>query len=416
MKQQQESAGFLGARASYCCRFYNAGPENCADLGRDVISAGRYHYQVLDNQQESLQICDQARRHKFLIENGLRPETPILQILTPSLDLVLDCLPDPAHSEFYGLVRKLYPLLNSKILTKRAAAEFATVFYWFAFSPGLDRIQFPTVHMQSWSMSECGRASIIVPMLLRVWLKTHHLRQSYKNELRIAFPEEHLFYNPSVVDLVVFCFRRLAKSNSIISFFQRSQDNQNAFYDYVITARECFIGLMNAGGDLREKKKKKKGKKKGQNKNGKGKPSSDTDTALAISSWPGSMSGDHPSEDDQNLIAHTHITNSAANSENSFIETPVPVNRNADKLSNFHVGIHFERINNEIAGVWNSNVFWGENKHRKFKTAVFATNHQKPEKQLLMKNAVLATMRALLNGSFFHTDLKISMQMAHLRA
>lgn len=53
----------------------------------------------------------------------------------------MSCLPDLAHSEYYNLVGKLYLLLNSKVLMKRAAAKFATMFYSFMFSSGWGQIQ-----------------------------------------------------------------------------------------------------------------------------------------------------------------------------------------------------------------------------------------------------------------------------------
>lgn len=99
----------------------------------------------------------------------------------------MGCLPDPAHSEYYGLVQKLYPLFNSKILTKHAAAEFAIVVHSFVFPPGWSQIQSPATHMLSWNMSKCGHASIIVPMLLRCWLKNHHICTSYSSKLQAAF-------------------------------------------------------------------------------------------------------------------------------------------------------------------------------------------------------------------------------------
>ena len=43
-----------------------------------------------------------------------------------------------------------------------------------------------------------------------------------------------------------------------------------------------------------------------------------------------------------------------------------------------------------------------------FKQAVLSTNHRKPERQLLVKAAILFTVVALLNGSFRHTDLEIT--------
>ena len=121
MKQQQASGGFLGPRANYCCRFCDAGLHNRGDLQRDILLHGRYHHEVLAIRKKSLAIKGKTKRLAYLTRNGLKPESSALQTLTPALDLIMSCPPDPAHSEYYGLVRRLYPFLYTKILTKRAA-------------------------------------------------------------------------------------------------------------------------------------------------------------------------------------------------------------------------------------------------------------------------------------------------------
>ena len=175
MKQQQASERFLGARANFCCQFCDAGPINRPDLTWDTITHSWYHYQIASIQEESFLIRGKVKKKQFLAQQGLRPGSLALESLTPGLNLIMGCLPDLTHSEFFGLVRRLYPLLNSKILTKWAAAEFAMVFHSFVFPSGWGRIQSPATHMLSWSMSKCGRASIIILILLCCWLKKHHL-------------------------------------------------------------------------------------------------------------------------------------------------------------------------------------------------------------------------------------------------
>ena len=118
MKQQQASGGFLGPRANYCCRFCDAGLHNRGDLQRDILLHSRYHHEVLAIRKKSLAIKGKTKRLAYLTRNGLKPESSALQTLTPALDLIMSCPPDPAHSEYYGLVRRLYPFLYTKILTK----------------------------------------------------------------------------------------------------------------------------------------------------------------------------------------------------------------------------------------------------------------------------------------------------------
>ena len=149
MKQQAVSSGFFGTQVKFNCCFCNASFNNCRDLIQNTVIFDRYYYQVLDLQEESTRIIEKAKRHAFLAKNGFKPESSIIQTLTPGLNIIIGYLPEPAHSKSQGLVRRLHPFLFSKILTKRAAAEFATVFYKFAFPSGWSQIQSLATHMLS---------------------------------------------------------------------------------------------------------------------------------------------------------------------------------------------------------------------------------------------------------------------------
>ena len=98
MKQQQASGGFLGSRANYCCRFCDAGLHNRGDLQRDILLHGRYHHEVLVIRKKSLAIKGKTKRLAYLTRNGLKPESSALQTLTPALDLITSCPPDPIAS------------------------------------------------------------------------------------------------------------------------------------------------------------------------------------------------------------------------------------------------------------------------------------------------------------------------------
>ena len=63
--------------------------------------------------------------------------------------------------------------------------------------------------MASWSMSEFGRASIIVPLIFRYWLKQKHIRNVFLGSLAAQFPVPSRPNNLSDVDLVVRHMKRL---------------------------------------------------------------------------------------------------------------------------------------------------------------------------------------------------------------
>lgn len=164
-------------------------------------------------------------------------------------------------------------------------------------------------------------------------------------------------------------------------------------------------GKDNDNGNEKRKEKRKR-KRKGKRKETQLTKSDNIPSATISQSR--SISGDSLSEDSQNPSSQSRITTSAVNSNDEANQPTIEVEKDTDKLLNFHIGIHFERINNEIGVVWNGNVLWGENKHRFFKQAVLAKNHQKPERQLLTKECLLSTVKALMNESFLCTSMKIT--------
>ena len=99
MKQQQELAGFLGARAIRSCWFCDADTGNWGDLNWDIISHGRYHHQVLALRKEAKLIPIQTKRNQFLSACGLAYQPSALAYIHSILDTVLSYPPDPVTSE-----------------------------------------------------------------------------------------------------------------------------------------------------------------------------------------------------------------------------------------------------------------------------------------------------------------------------
>ncbi len=401
MKQQQASAGFLSPRATFSCRFCDTGFQDRGNLRRDIVSHGRYHHDVLALRQQSLTINGKTKRIAFLSKHGLKPQSSPLQNLTPALDLIMGCPPDPAHSEYYGLVRKVYPLLYTKILTTRAATEFTTLFHDFPFPSGWARIQSPAVHMGSWSMSECGRASIVIPIMLRCWLRGHHLRGTFKDRLNATFLDLRQRFS-SEEDITVFAFAKLAKSNALISSLHLSTQDREEFNNQILDARQLFLGLMNAAQNSKSTSRKRKTINRHVEIFSHSRQSSVSTTSVNSLSDDFAV-GDQASQSSQLEPSYASTLDDVQNDE-------------AEKLPNFHIGMHFESIMHEYGVLWNVNVLFGEDKHRFFKKAVLSSNHRKPVRQVLLKDQLMHTIKCLLNGSFLQTDLKISNQIGRLRA
>lgn len=259
-------------------------------------------------------------------------------------------------------------------------------------------------------MSECAHASIIVPFLLQCWLKPYHVRRFYKKELQAVFPAGQLFDHFSNIDLIVFCFGQLAKSNSIVSSFELSIEDCRMFNAHIMHACVCFLGLMNAASDLRPPKKR---KSKGKEKNKQATLSNNT--MSPITSCFGSISDLLAS-----IVFKDNVNQELEVGLNCFLidnddKAAAKAKQKIDKLPNFHIGIYFIQLMDEIAHIWNANVLWGEDKHQFFKAAVLATNHQKPELQLLTKEVILFTIKSAMNRSFLQNNLELTIQFTQLR-
>lgn len=198
--------------------------------------------------------------------------------------------------------------------------------------------------------------------------------------MKVPFYHEHDEFD-AIEDILVFAFAKLAKSNMLISAFHLSAHERQTFQQQILEARQCFLGLMNAAEKIKD----------GQNEQ-----ESSTSRRSSISSLSlNSLSGNSVMSDDVSQ-ANTNQTQ-------------------AQKLPNFHIGMHFERIMQEYALLWNANVLFGEDKHRFFKKAVLTTNNRKPARQVLLKEVILQTVKNLLNGSFSHTDPELSTQICRLQ-
>lgn len=84
----------------------------------------------------SLLLRGKTKKEKFFSYHGLAYDTSALSELNPALDTVLSYPPDPAHSDYYGMIRRLYTIIGKHILTPRVFIESNTNFQRFSFPSG----------------------------------------------------------------------------------------------------------------------------------------------------------------------------------------------------------------------------------------------------------------------------------------
>jgi hypothetical protein len=118
--------------------------------------------------------------------------------ISPALDIILSRPGDPAHSEYQGLTRIMHSMLLDTLLTQAAAKSYAAILRSFPFPPSWPRVQGPLHHLKSYSLSEHARWSVVVPVLLRCWLKEKHIRPYLVQMIRKTKPKPQFTISSNV--------------------------------------------------------------------------------------------------------------------------------------------------------------------------------------------------------------------------
>jgi hypothetical protein len=125
-------------------------------------------------------------RNTYSTSTGLHVDAPIPR-LAPALDIVLS---DPAHSELGGLTKLAHQLFMQTILETQARPSYNKMLRAFPFPPGWGHIRNPLHHLNSFTLQENGRWSIIFPVLLRLWLRPSYIKKLYLTACEEVFKDE----------------------------------------------------------------------------------------------------------------------------------------------------------------------------------------------------------------------------------
>jgi hypothetical protein len=250
MPQQAANGGFLSHSAEIGCRTCYCPSDQKGDLQYDMVSNGRYHHETQQKRTKGNAIAQVSDRNAFWSRNGLLPNPSPLEKLTPALDLVLAQTYDIPHSEWKGLGKIMHQLLNKSILTGSGLTRYVAAFQRFVPPVDWPHIQSPRSHIKSWSMSECGRALMLVPLILRcnanpTWFKSSYLEQA-ETLLRPLDPSGLL----SPVDLIVRAYAIFADAIFAVSVPMHFQAIQ--LREIVFQGRDAFQRLVRASNEEAE--------------------------------------------------------------------------------------------------------------------------------------------------------------------
>ncbi|KAI1753016.1 hypothetical protein F4782DRAFT_95579 [Xylaria castorea] len=396
MPQQDKNAGFRGPKANKFCRFCHIGQKavksgNPSDvLNFDIITHGRYHHQAIEMRRELESKPSNAKAKAYASQWGLSDEKPALRLISPALDLVLSRPPDPAHSEYQGMSELMHTLLIDGILADRGKSAYTRQLRVWPFPPGWERLQSPLHHLRSYSLSAHARWSVIIPGMLRSWLKPEFIHRQFLAEgcKRLNAPEQ------GVVDYIVAAYAKLAKSNSVLMGLKISAEDRAQIGTYVRNTRETYqqLCLFTSQSIIDNPRAYSRAGTRGL--------SVVRGRAESVVVAPGAMppppipSGTQAAEQSDTPMV-------SVEGQDPEVARPKRATEYISSMTrpNVHMGIHYPLMAEELIIL------------RWMKKKVYETNHSNVEKLLLMKVNMQLTIRFLLRSAYWYTDSELTNKM-----
>jgi hypothetical protein len=229
-------------------------------------------------------------------------------------------------------------MLRDSILTKLARQEYAAVLRSWPFPPGCQRLQSPLHHLASYSLSDHARWSIIIPALLRHWLRETHIQPFFADQAR---------QNGDPVNLIVATCAAIAKSNSVLMGRKISYTDRQNMDQIIRKARLMFSQLCNfASRSILANPRSRVGSRAG------------SQVASVAASRSGSILLGQMEEVQQenNIITGLEKEQGKATRAAQYL--------NDTMRPNIHIGVHYPQFAEEYALPKNLNVLSGEDFHR----------------------------------------------------
>lgn len=357
MPQQNEGAGIQGPTGHMSCRWCMVHSDQRGDMTYDVIANKRH---VLE--QEEIRIkadeMDRKGKKKDLYQSyGLSREPSPITAIWKSCDPTSDFLNDPCHSELAGMMKLSANILFNDVLTAKGKAELGKLIATFPMPQGWNRLQSPTHHLESYQIQEYGRLSIILPVVLRIYLKREWIQPRVREAMVFFFKREIDNESPEGERILVSIFARISRSNRLLI----------SWSDEATNADEVMKVVKQARSDLQ---------------------------LLEHSIIMSIGTSNSKAETRQSSVA---LTGACTPSRRG--EVRAKVIEKMKKRPNMHIALHYGQMIEDYGCANNGNVLLGEDRHRKFKSMVTHTNHRNPEQTMLIRDSMNKTWTCLLNGS-----------------
>ncbi|OJD26172.1 hypothetical protein ACJ73_02446 [Blastomyces percursus] len=242
MPQQQNNAGFKRQNATRGCRQCDIIDVNRGDLEYDIGSHGRYHHQI-KHMREKAATLPKSTRDRFLSKWGMMSGPSPLLSIAPSIDVIQSFPADPCHSEYAGMSKIMHLLLLESILSPRGRDEYLHALQTFPFPSGWGRLQSPLHHVESYQLREHARASIILALLLRCYLRDQWINPNFLMAMNETFSDNDSGQKHKV-DIVVSAFAAVAKSNSVLTSRRITPEDEWNLKGIILDGRQKIQALL----------------------------------------------------------------------------------------------------------------------------------------------------------------------------
>ncbi|OJD26743.1 hypothetical protein ACJ73_01869 [Blastomyces percursus] len=112
----------------------------------------------------------------------------------------------------------------------------------FPFPRGWNRLQSPITHLKKYQLQEHARASIIIPLVLRCWLREEWLSPAIKQTIPTAFSAQ----NQSPIDLIIQVYAAIARSKSLLVSQSPRENDPEVARQIILGARQQLQFLIEA--------------------------------------------------------------------------------------------------------------------------------------------------------------------------
>jgi hypothetical protein len=262
MPQQQNNAGCKSQNAKFFCRSCLIGPKDKGNIRYDVVANGRYHFEMKRVRAEANHMAKNDWVDKFKKIGLADKESPLTTILTPALCMPLAFPGDGAHSEFKGIAKQILNVLFTDIIKPTLHDDFARQFAATPTPSHWPAIQNIKKYLGSFTMQEFGRAIMISPVVLRVWLRDFRLRDKYfagtrallinRERRRILgetsdsdIEDELELDDNAAADFIVHCFATIARCDAVFMGPYVRREDRPRILELIYEARDRYVDIIN---------------------------------------------------------------------------------------------------------------------------------------------------------------------------